>query len=643
MKKIVRNLEHRLREKLGNYAPRWAIYLFDLACTAVMFSLLWVLRDLVLEERQPFFMCHLGLALLTYAGTSYLFKTFHGVLRFSSARDLGKLFCACTSGSFAWLVISAAGALIINDPRFFSFWFPLIVATVMFLTLLTVRLIVRIVYESYEQNETANRTNVFVLYSGPEAVTLATYLVKNIASGYKPVAFLPVDPGLAGNTIAGLPILAPDNGVKVFAQKNNVTSIVMFAEQLDKLPKNFYEQFMTDGYELLKVSMVLDSGKETQVMGAPRIDKINIDDLLGRNTIVLDKDRIKDTFEDQTVLITGAAGSIGAEIARQITRHFRCREVILLDQAETPLNDLWLELQGEKVLVPVKPIIANVANPVKMRQVFDIARPNIVFHAAAYKHVPMMEFHPSAAVATNLGGTKILADLSIEYGVKRFVMISTDKAVNPTNVMGASKRAAEIYIQSLFLEQLRNGAKNTTQFVTTRFGNVLGSNGSVVPLFKRQIARGGPVTVTHRNVIRYFMTIPEACSLVLEAGCTGQGGEIYLFNMGDTVRIYDLAEKMIRMAGKEPHKDIKILEIGLREGEKLYEELLAKTEETRPTYNSNILIANVRPYDYREIQPQIEDLVTQANLYVYPIEVVRKLKKLIPEFKSQNSKYAQLD
>jgi len=317
--------------------------------------------------------------------------------------------------------------------------------------------------------------------------------------------------------------------------------------------------------------------------------------------------------------------------------------VILLDQAETPLNDLWLELQGEKVLMPVKPIIGNVANPVKMRQVFDIARPNIVFHAAAYKHVPMMEFHPSAAVATNLGGTKILADLSIEYGVNRFVMISTDKAVNPTNVMGASKRAAEIYIQSLFLEQLRNGAKDTTQFVTTRFGNVLGSNGSVVPLFKRQIARGGPVTVTHRNVIRYFMTIPEACSLVLEAGCTGQGGEIYLFNMGDAVRIYDLAEKMIRMAGKEPHKDIKILEIGLREGEKLYEELLAKTEETRPTYNSNILIANVRPYDYREILPQIEDLVTQANLYVYPIEVVRKLKKLIPEFKSQNSKYAQLD
>ncbi len=636
-------LENKLREKLRNYAPRWAIYLFDLTCTAVVFSLLWVLRDLILKEQRPFYMYHLGLALLTFAGTSYLFKTFHGVLRFSSARDLGKLLCACASGSFAWLVLSAASALVIKDQQFFSFWFPIMVATVLFFTLITTRLIVRTVYEAYEQNETPNRTNVFVLYSGPEALSLATYLQQEYALGYRPAAFLPVDPGLAGNTIAGIPVLAPDNGVKAFAEKNNVTTIVMFANQLDKLPKQFYEQFITDGYDLLKVSMMLDTGKETQEMGAPRIDKINIDDLLGRNTIVLDKDRIKDTFEDQTVLITGAAGSIGAEIARQITRHFRCREVILLDQAETPLNDLWLELQGEKVLVPVKPIIGNVANFVKMRQVFDIARPNIVFHAAAYKHVPMMEFHPSAAVATNLGGTKILADLSIEYGVKRFVMISTDKAVNPTNVMGASKRAAEIYIQSLFLEQLRNGAKDTTQFVTTRFGNVLGSNGSVVPLFKRQIARGGPVTVTHRNVIRYFMTIPEACSLVLEAGCTGQGGEIYLFDMGDAVRIYDLAEKMIRMAGKEPHKDIKIVEIGLRDGEKLYEELLAKTEETRPTYNSNILIAIVRPYDYREVLPQIEELISQANEYVYPIEVVRKLKRLIPEFKSQNSKYEQLD
>jgi FlaA1/EpsC-like NDP-sugar epimerase len=255
----------------------------------------------------------------------------------------------------------------------------------------------------------------------------------------------------------------------------------------------------------------------------------------------------------------------------------------------------------------------------------------------------MMEFHPSAAVVTNVGGTKIVADLCLEFGVKRFVMVSTDKAVNPTNVMGASKRAAEIYVQSLFLKQLEKGVENPTQFVTTRFGNVLGSNGSVVPLFKRQIEAGGPVTVTHKDITRYFMTIPEACSLVLEAGCTGNGGEIYIFDMGEAVKIYDLAEKMIRLSGKIPHKDIKIIETGLRQGEKLYEELLATSENTLPTYHKKVMIAKVRTYDYDEVHPLIKDLLYTANKYVYPVEVVKLLKKMIPEFKSHNSKYEELD
>jgi FlaA1/EpsC-like NDP-sugar epimerase len=331
---------------------------------------------------------------------------------------------------------------------------------------------------------------------------------------------------------------------------------------------------------------------------------------------------------------------------------FNCKRVILVDQAESPLNDLWLELKGLGTNVEIKPVVANVTHKERMRQIFQCANPAVVFHAAAYKHVPMMEIHPSTAVVTNVLGTKVCADLAAEIGVSRFIMISTDKAVNPTNVMGATKRAAEIYIQSLALrltnqaqaqDQAQATTKPTTKFITTRFGNVLGSNGSVVPLFKRQIEKGGPVTLTHRDITRFFMTIPEACSLVLEAGCTGHGGEIYVFDMGEAVKIYDLAQKMIRLSGKIPNKDIHIVETGLRPGEKLYEELLATTENTIPTYNKKIMIAKVRRYKYEFISPTIDELVDTAIKYDLSKEVVWRLKLLIPEFKSQNSDYCCID
>lgn len=354
----------------------------------------------------------------------------------------------------------------------------------------------------------------------------------------------------------------------------------------------------------------------------------------------MDKEAIRDQFDGQNILITGAAGSIGAEIARQVVQ-FHCKRVILVDQAETPLNDLWLELEGMETGVEIKPVMSNVSNKERMRQVFQCAQASLVFHAAAYKHVPMMEYHPSTAVVTNVQGTKNCADLALEYGVKRFVMVSTDKAVNPTNVMGATKRAAEIYIQSLALENQDN--PNATKYVTTRFGNVLGSNGSVVPLFRRQIEKGGPVTITHRDITRYFMTIPEACSLVLEAGCMGNSGEIYIFDMGDAVKIYDLAQKMIRLSGKIPGKDIEIKEVGLRPGEKLYEELLANTEDTLPTYHKKIMIAMVRKYPLGQTGPKIDHLIDTALNYDTPHEVVKKLKLMIPEFRSVNSQYCQLD
>ncbi len=418
-----------------------------------------------------------------------------------------------------------------------------------------------------------------------------------------------------------------------------VKTLLLYKSQLEAMPKEFYERCIVEGLELLMVSSFIkydENNGET----SPQINKIKIEDLLGRNAIIMNKEKIEDQFEGQTILITGAAGSIGSEMARQISQ-FNCKELLLVDQAETPLNDLWLELVGSGIKFSIKPIIANVTSQIKMRQIFEIARPSMVFHAAAYKHVPMMEFHPSTAVVTNVGGTKTVADLSVEYGVKRFVMISTDKAVNPTNVMGATKRAAEMYIQSLNKKQ--KGKENPTQFVTTRFGNVLGSSGSVVPLFKRQIEAGGPLTVTHKDITRYFMTIPEACSLVLEAGCTGKGGEIYIFDMGEAVKIYDLAEKMIRLSGKIPHKDIKIVETGLRPGEKLFEELLATAENTIPTYHKKVMIAKVQECDYDVVAPEIKDMLYVSNKYVYPTDVVRLLKKLVPEFKSQNSEYEALD
>ena len=415
-----------------------------------------------------------------------------------------------------------------------------------------------------------------------------------------------------------------------------VHTLLLYKSQLDSMPKEFYDNCIVEGLELLMVTMFSRFDENTERI-EPQINKIKIEDLLGRNAIIMDKDAIEDQFNGKTVLITGAAGSIGSEIAIQVSQ-FKCKTLIILDQAETPLNDLWLALDKKNPNnIIIKPIIGSVSNETKIRQIFDSAHPDIVFHAAAYKHVPMMEFHPSASVVTNVLGTKIVADLSVEYGAQRFVMISTDKAVNPTNVMGATKRAAEIYIQSLYFKQLEDGREYPTQFVTTRFGNVLGSNGSVVPLFKRQIEAGGPVTVTHKDITRYFMTIPEACSLVLEAGCTGNGGEIYVFDMGEAIKIYDLAEKMIRLSGKIPGQDIKIVETGLRPGEKLYEELLAPEENTLATYHKKVRIAKVRKHKYSSIAPIIEEMNGIALQYVHPVEVVKYLKVLIPEFKSKNS------
>ena len=382
-------------------------------------------------------------------------------------------------------------------------------------------------------------------------------------------------------------------------------------------------------------------GKKSNLSLSTHVQNIKIEDLLGREVIKNNNPLIEQQLKDQVVLITGAAGSIGSEIVRQVAL-FDAKEIVLVDQAETPMHELQLELEESFPNVKVKLFIGDITNKHRMEYVFKQYKPRYVFHAAAYKHVPMMENNPSEAIHTNVFGTKNIADLSIKYNVEKFVMISTDKAVNPTNIMGASKRIAEIYVQSLFFNQKKTRDGHATRFITTRFGNVLGSNGSVIPRFRQQIEEGGPVTVTHRDIIRYFMTIPEACQLVLEAGCMGNGGEIYIFDMGKPIKIYDLATRMISLAGLRPNIDIQIVETGLRPGEKLYEELLNDKELTMATTHKKIMIAKVRTYEFDDVESHISQLKQYLENDNIP-ELVLSMKQIVPEYISQNSQWQDID
>lgn len=623
--------------------PRWIIFGIDLVIVALAFSSLWLFRDTVASHRGDFFSLKLLLATSIYAFTSLVFRTYRGVVRFSTVHDLRKLAQSSIVASLLFFVASYFFNSLYSDiPSFtkFNLFFPIILGFMVMAGQLLMRFTVRSVFEVMESSSyVEHKTKVFVLGADNESIKLTSQIQGEKGNPYKPVAFVTFSNGLSNKSVCGLPILEVNGNMTILMAKYKVKSMLVTKTQLNTVSKEFYDKCIVEGLELLLVNGI---SRYNQDDIPPQINKIKIEDLLGRNAIVMDREAIQDQFTDQVILITGAGGSIGSEIARQVI-HLKCKKIVLVDQAETPLNDLWLELNALKTGVEIKPIVANVSNRTRMEQIFECAKPSLVFHAAAYKHVPMMEFHPSTAVVTNVLGTKICADLSMENGVKRFVMISTDKAVNPTNVMGASKRAAEIYVQSLYYKQLESEVASPTQFVTTRFGNVLGSNGSVVPLFKRQIESGGPITITHKEITRYFMTIPEACSLVLEAGCTGKGGEIYIFDMGEAVRIYELAEKMIRLSGKVPGRDISIVETGLRPGEKLYEELLATKENTIPTYHKKVLIAKVRRYPFNYIEPEINELIDIALKYTQPTDVVWRLKMLIPEFKSHNSSYEEID
>ena len=562
-------------------------------------------------------------------------RTYDGMLRYSGFNDIRKIFIACTL-TLSFLVI---GKLIIYHiskplatelfPRYVTMIYHyLITMVIMILMRFTIRRLYNEVYKN-----TPDKMNTLIYGAGDGGTMLLRTLSQDTKSKFKVRAFVDDDPKRVGSQINTVKVYSPKVALTPeFIKKYDIDVMIV---AIPSLSEERNKEIIEKGLALNLVVKSIPSfdkwvdGK----FASNQIQDIKIEDLLGRKPIILGKSNVIREINNKVVLVTGAAGSIGSEICRQVM-HYNPAKLIMLDQAESPMYDFQFEMNNTADFKDKRDkmafVITNVKDPVRMRKVFETYHPQVVFHAAAYKHVPFMEENAYEAVFVNVFGTKLIADLSVEYGVEKFVMISTDKAVNPTNVMGATKRIAEIYTQS------RAGK---TKFITTRFGNVLGSNGSVVPLFRKQIEQGGPITVTDRRITRFFMTIPEACSLVLEAGSIGEGGDIFVFDMGEKVKIWDLAEKMRKLAH---HPEIEIIETGLRPGEKLYEEVLANEENTIKTDNEKIMHAIVRKYEAAEVDSMIAKLHDELET-CDPMKIVAQMKVIVPEFKSNNSVFSQLD
>lgn len=563
------------------------------------------------------------------------FKTFGGILRFSSFRDLLRIVFALSGG----YLVSFLVIVVLNLTKVLPCFSPfLIFITYMINLMLMVfsRVIVKEVFERLRPGQ-GKKENVFVYGTKEVGIRLAKALKGNSEFNYRVLGFITDEAFLLGKDILGAKVYANDENIFRTLEQNDVTKIIISPQKLEELKNsNTLDPFIERQIALM-TTLPFNEWRGSQISKTDLKD-IQIEDLLPRKPIQISLRDIANELEGKRVMITGAAGSIGSEIVRQVAA-FNPYKLFLIDQAETPLHDLRLEMKEKWSEVKSDSIIADVVNLSRMEKIFASTQPDYIFHAAAYKHVPMMEDNVSEAIQTNVGGTKNLADLAVKYNAQKFVMISTDKAVNPTNVMGCSKRIAEIYVQSLAKKLREEGRKNSVQFITTRFGNVLGSNGSVIPLFKEQIRKGGPVTVTHPEIIRYFMTIPEACQLVLQAGTMGRGGEIFVFDMGEPVKIFDLAKKMIALSGAN---NIRIKFTGLRNGEKLYEELLNDEEMTSKTDHQKIMIAKVREYDFIDVDKKIKSLLNVCEDYV-PMRIVAEMKEIVPEYKSVNSPYESID
>ena len=563
-----------------------------------------------------------------------VFRTYSNVLRFSSFIDIIRIFVALTVSYVLLMLFS----VLVNDnmPGMIAPVSVLFMAYVSsFAMMACSRVIVKTFFELINFDG-RHSVNVFIYGAKEAGVNIAKALRVNLRNHYRLRGFIADEPELIGKVMMGVKVYPNDENIIDVLNERNTQTLIISPAKMEELKKSdMADRLLANNIKLMTAPSLSDWNAQT--LNKNQLKEIQIEDLLQRDPIVIDIQKVASHLEGKRVMITGAAGSIGSEIMRQVAS-FNPYKLILIDQAETPLHDIRLELQDRWRDIDAETIVADISNAPRMEAIFKEFRPQYIFHAAAYKHVPMMEDNVSEAIQTNVYGTRTVADLAVKYGAEKFVMISTDKAVNPTNVMGCSKRICEIYVQSL-AKKLQKQGGHVTQFITTRFGNVLGSNGSVIPRFRDQIQRGGPVTVTHPEIIRYFMTIPEACRLVLEAGSMGNGGEIYIFDMGRPVKIVDLAKRMINLSGRT---DVKIEFTGLRHGEKLYEELLNVKELTKPTYHEKIMIATVREYDYDEVKDRIQHLIDVSYTYDQ-MKIVAAMKDLVPEFISKNSCFEVLD
>lgn len=635
-----------LQRLINTPSPRWLILLLDLFIVAVSCMLTFTFSTVSNPPHHPQWLVSpwsiTVVVVLVYGFTSKLMRSYEYIVRLSMIVDLYRLTMMVAVASVMLMAISLTVNIVVGV-LYIRMWNIFLIGMLSFSMMMVMRLVVKYLYARVV-NGNRQRERVIMLGSAINSFAIANALRNEENGRFLPVALLSLNDHIGDRKIEDLPVVPYDERtVKEIFEKYQCSTLIFLSTQHEFVRTVLADVLLDNNIKLLLLNQVeeIDVKDEDAPQLSPHVRSINIEDLLGREPIKTDNIHIDEFIENQVVLITGAAGSIGSEIVRQVAR-LHARDIVLVDQAESPMHEMQLEMEAAFPDIRIHLFVGDITNTTRMERAFVKYRPRYVFHAAAYKHVPMMERNPTEAILTNVFGTKNMADLSEKYGVEKFVMISTDKAVNPTNIMGASKRIAEIYVQSLFFHQRRYHDGASTQFITTRFGNVLGSNGSVIPLFRRQIESGGPVTVTHREIIRYFMTIPEACSLVLEAGCMGRGGEIYIFDMGKPVKIYDLACRMISLAGLKVGEDIQIVETGLRPGEKLYEELLNDKERTVATHHKKIMIAKVRTYDYIDVMNHLAEL-REAIDGCDTHRLVAEMKHIVPEYHSQNSKYEAID
>ena len=616
--------------------PYWCIFLID--CAVIFISYLFIYQQInsgakalgILGQLSMFF----AIFTLFHAIGFRIFHTYDGILRYSSFIDLQRVFYAVTFGA----VLSAITKNMLLSTHYFpgveiEYRNIVLGALISTLVLWAIRVIAKTIFDVSLSDYNIKHAFIYGVKEG--GIGLAKQIKNSKPMKFKLMGFISDDTKIKHHHLMGTKVYAPDLNTIRKMRNNNISTLLISPGAINvfRANKDFQDALLAEG-----IHIYMPTTQEWNRNEQQQLKEVSIEDLLPRDEISIDMESVGAMLHGKRILITGSAGSIGSEMVRQIAKYSPA-ELILIDSAETPQHDIRLMMAKQFPEIKAETIVTTICSKSRMEHIFKTYLPDYVFHAAAYKHVPMMENNPCESIQNNVYGTKILADLAVKYGVKKFVMISTDKAVNPTNVMGCSKRICEIYVQSLNKAIEKGIINGKTQFVTTRFGNVLGSNGSVIPLFKKQIKAGGPVTVTDPRIIRYFMLIPEACKLVLEAGTKGNGGEIFVFDMGKPVNIADMAQRMINLSGA---KNVEIKYTGLRAGEKLYEEVLNEKESTKPSFHDKIRIAEVREYDYTEVSKQIDNLIEKSKLYDEML-TVKIMKEIVPEYKSNNSIYEKLD